>query len=174
MHNLGITADRNTVKRILNDRGIEPAPERKRTGTPWNNFLAAHWDVLAAIDFFNVEVLTPAGIIRCHVLFAIRLETREVQIVGITDRPCEIWMKQMARNPTDPSDGFLCGVRYLIMDRDPLYTASFRNMLKDGGTNPVRLPARSPNLNAFAQALRLAIREYMEHCHTQALPSGIR
>ena len=47
-----------------------------------------------------------------------------------------------ARNLTDPFDGFLRGVRYLIMDRDPLYTACFRHMLKDSGTNTVRLPAR--------------------------------
>ena len=97
-------------KRILSDHGIEPAPERKSTGTPWKTFLAAPWDVLAAIDFFNVEVLTFAGIIRYYVLFAIHLESREVEIVGITDQPCEIWMKQMARNLTDPIDGLLRGV----------------------------------------------------------------
>ena len=39
LHNLGITTDRNTVKRILNDHSIEPAPERERTGTPWKTFL---------------------------------------------------------------------------------------------------------------------------------------
>ena len=83
LRNLGITVDWNTVSRILNDHGIEPAPERKRTGTPWKTFHAAHWDLLAAIDFFNVEVLTFVGIIGYYVLFAIRLETREVQIVGI-------------------------------------------------------------------------------------------
>ena len=95
LHNVGITVDRNTVKRVLNDHGIEPAPERKR-GTPWKSFLEAHWEALAALDFFTAEVLTFFGIIRCHVLFAIRLETREVQIVGITSQPCEQWMKQIA------------------------------------------------------------------------------
>ena len=100
-----IIVGRDTVKRILNDHGIEPAPERKRTGTPWKTILEAHLHVLAAIDFFNVEVLTFTGIIRYYVLFAIRHETREVKIVGITDQPCEIWMKQMARNLTDPFDG---------------------------------------------------------------------
>ncbi len=107
LHNLGITVDRNTVKRILNDHGIEPAPERKRTGTPWKSFLAVHWGALATIDFFNVEVLTFTGITRYHVLFAMRLETREVQILGITDQPCESWTKQMARNLSDPVEGFL-------------------------------------------------------------------
>lgn len=193
LHNLGITVDRNTVKRILTDHGIEPAPERKRTGTPWKTFLTAHWEVLAAIDFFNLEVLTFGGIIRYYVLFSIRLETREVQIVGITDQPCESWMKQMARNLTDPFDGFLRDVRYLIMDRDPLYTACFRHMLKGSATKPVRLPARSPNLNAFAERfvlsikseclnkiiplgekhLRLAIREYMEHYHRERNHQGL-
>ena len=154
LHNLGITVDRNTVKRILSEHGIDPAPER-RTGTPWKTFLEAHWEALAALDFFTVEVLTLVGIIRFHVLFAIRLETRDVQIVGITSQPYEEWMKQMARNLTDPFDGFLNDVGYLIMDREPLYTACFRKMLKESGTAPVRLPSRSPDLNAFAQALRL-------------------
>jgi hypothetical protein len=89
------------------DCGTEPALERKRTGTPWKNFLTEHWDLLAAIDFFNVEVLTFTGIMRYHVLFAICLETREVQILGISDQLCESWIKQIARNLTDPVDGFL-------------------------------------------------------------------
>ena len=150
MHNLGITVDRNTVKRILNDHGIEPAPERKR-GTPWKVFLEAHWSGLAALDFFTVEVLTIFGIIRYYVLFAIRLETREVHIVGITGQPNEKWMKQMARNLTDSFDGFLNDSTHLILDRDPLYTTCFRDMLEKSGTKPVRLLSRSPNLYAFAE-----------------------
>ena len=107
LRNLGITVGRKTVMRILNDHGIEPALECKRTGTPWKTFLEAHWEVLAAIDFFNGEVPTSTRVIRYHVLFAIRLETQEVQILGITDQSWESWMKQMARNLTDPVDGFL-------------------------------------------------------------------
>jgi hypothetical protein len=44
------------------------------------------------------------------------------------------------------------------MDRDPLFTACFRQMLEDSGTNPVRLPPRSPNLNAFAERFVLWIK----------------
>ena len=99
----------------------------------------------------------------------------------------------MARNLTDPFDGFLLDIQYLIMDRDPLFSACFRDMLDDSGTKPVRLPARSPNLNAFAERfvlsikteclnkiiplgekhLRLAIREYMEHYHTERNHQGL-
>ena len=90
--------------------------------------------VLTNIDFFTVEVLTLFGIIGYHVLFAIRLETREVQAVGIPAQPGEEWMRRMARNLTDPFGGSLNDAEYLIMDRDPLYTNCFRNMLKDCGT----------------------------------------
>ena len=60
-------------------------------------------------------------------------------------------MTQVARNLTDAEDGFLRGTEYLILDRDPLYTAAFRNLLRDTGVKPLRLPARSPDLNAFAE-----------------------
>ncbi|MBW2459980.1 MAG: hypothetical protein JRI68_36165 [Deltaproteobacteria bacterium] len=65
-------------------------------------------------------------------------------------------MKQIARNLTDAVDGFLHDARFIILDRDPLYTAAFRRMLKDSGVKAVRLPARSPNLNAQAERFVLS------------------
>ena len=65
--NLGHEVARNTVKRILQDHGIDPAPERSQR-TPWKTFLLAHWAGLAAADFFTVEVLTLAGLKRYLVL----------------------------------------------------------------------------------------------------------
>jgi transposase InsO family protein len=67
-------------------------------------------------------------------------------------------MEQMARYLLDVGDGFLRGKRYLILDRDPLYTAAFRRMMKVAGVNVVRLPARSPNLNAYAERFVLSIK----------------
>jgi hypothetical protein len=60
-------------------------------------------------------------------------------------------MMQIAWNLTDPFDGFLRNKRFLIMDRDTKYSESFRALLKNAGTDPVRLPYRSPNLNAYAE-----------------------
>ena len=74
---------RNTIKAILQNHGIEPAPERG-TKTPWKTFLAAHWDGLAAADYFTVEVLTWRGLVRYVVFFVMRLKTRTVEIAGIT------------------------------------------------------------------------------------------
>jgi putative transposase len=62
-------------------------------------------------------------------------------------------MKQVARNLTDCMDGLLKRTQYLILDRDLLYTRTFLQMIKDAGVNVVHLPARSPNLNSYAEYL---------------------
>ncbi len=101
LKSLGHEVARNTIKAILKDHGIAPAPERG-TNTPWKTFLAAHWDGLAAADSFTVEVLTLGGLVRYVVFFVMKLKTRAVEIAGITCQPNEIWMTQLARNLTRP------------------------------------------------------------------------
>ena len=150
LNGVGHDVARNTIKAILKDHGLEPAPERGAK-TSWKAFLAAHWEGLAAADFFTVEVLTLRGLVRYVVFFVMRLKTRTVEIAGITSEPDGAWMTQLARNLTDSSDGFLRGLQYIILDRDPLYTAAFQRLLRDSGVKPLVLPAWSPNLNAFAE-----------------------
>jgi hypothetical protein len=117
LRNLGHELGRNTIKRILADHGIAPAPKRGKT-MPWKTFLKAHFGVIAATDFFTVEVLTFSGLVRYLVLFVIDLETRRVHIAGLVRHPHGAWIQQVARNLTDDVDGFLNGKRYLIHDRD--------------------------------------------------------
>ena len=102
-------------------------------------------------------------------------------------------MQQIARNLTDVDTGFLNGGRYLIHDRDPLFTEAFRAHLSTAGVETVKLPARSPNLNAYAERfvrsikseclariiplgerhLRNAVAEYTEHYHTERNHQGL-
>jgi Integrase core domain len=93
------------------------------------------------------------------VLFFIELSTRRVEIAGIASVANGLWMTQMARNVTDPFDGILAGKQYLIHDRDPLYTAEFLTILQGVGVKSVRLPPRSPNLNAHAERFVRSIKE---------------
>ena len=166
--NLGHEISRNTVKRMLCDHGIAPAPARSRR-TPWKTFLQAHWEGLAACDLFTVEVLTLDGLKRYLVLFVIELKTRYVHIAGIHPQPDGAWMEQMARNLTDPREGFLRLSRYLIHDRDPLYTRVFEETLRSGGVRPVRLPAPHPNLNAYAERF---VRSIKDECLNRVVPLG--
>jgi hypothetical protein len=51
--------------------------------------------------------------------------------------------------------------RYLIHDREPIFTAEFLNMLAGVGVKSVKLPAPSPNLNAHTERF---VRSIMESC----------
>jgi len=188
--NLGYTVGRNTIKRVLLQNGIDPAGLRTMR---WSTFLKAHWGAIAATDFFTVEVITWRGLVRYLALFVIDLKTRRVEIAGIIAAPDGTWMSQIARNLTDCDTGFLNRTHYLIHDRDPLFTKAFESTLETAGVHCVRLPARSPNLNAYAerfvksikwecvaqiipigeQHLRRVVREYVDHYHDERNHQGI-
>jgi putative transposase len=155
--NLGHHVGRGTIANILKEHGIEPAPERDKH-TSWSTFLKAHWECLAASDFLTVEVWTLTGLVTHYVLFLIEIGTRSVHIAGITTNPDTRWMMQIWRNLTDEVDGFMCGKRYLILDRDTKYSDAFRSSLVRDGIELIRLPPRSPNLNAFAERFVLSKR----------------
>ncbi len=192
MKELGFTVGRSTVAAILTEHGLPPAPERGRSMT-WSEFLRAHWDGIAAMDIFTVEAVTLTGLIRYHVLFVLELESRAVHIAGIVHQPDGAWIMQVGRNLTDAIDGFLLGKTHLIMDRDPVFTDQFRRLLRDSGVEPVCLPPRSPNLNAYAERfvgsvrreclsqfvvlgqghLRRIVREYAAHYHRERNHQGL-
>ena len=191
MANLGYMLSDQTVGNILQRYGVPTAPARKRT-TTWTDFIRAHMSVLAGTDFFTVEVLTLRGLVTYYVLFFIHLESRKVEIAGVTPNPNEAWMKQIARNVTMEAWGFLKSCRYLIHDRDCKFTRSFCDIIESGHVTTLPLPARSPSLNAFAErwvisvkdeclsklilfgetSLRRALREYIVHYHGERNHQG--
>ena len=192
LSNLGHELARSTIAQILERHSIEPAPERIRK-TTWKEFLSQRWELIVATDFFTVEVWTRRGLQRFIVLFFIELSTRKVQIAGIASTANGLWMSQIARNLTDAEQGILTGKRYLIHDRDPLFTAEFLKMIADTGVESVKLPPRSPNLNAHAErfvrsikesclerliffgeaSLRTAIQNFVAHYHGERNHQGL-
>ena len=152
LSNLGHEIARSTIAAILKRHGMDPAPERSRK-TTWKEFLSRHWELIVAADFFTVEVWTRRGLQRFVVLFFLELSTRKVEIAGIADAANALWMSQVGRNLTDAVDGILNRKRYLIHDRDVLFMTEFLGMVADVGVQSVKLPPRSPNLNAHAKIL---------------------
>ena len=150
------------------------------------------YDVLAGTDFFTVEVLTWRGLVTYYVLFFIHLDSRRISIAGITDHPHACWMRQVACNATFEELGYLNGCRYVLHDRDAKFCSEFRETLAAGGVKCLRLPPRSPTLNAFAErwvrsvkeeclsklilfgeaALRRALTQFQEHYHTERNHQG--
>jgi transposase InsO family protein len=190
--NLHHEVSRGTIATVLREHGLEPAPDRLKK-TTWTEFLKTHREVLAAADFFTVDVWTGLGLTRFAVLFVIELSTRRIHIAGVAEEPDAGWVSQMSRNLTDVSDGFLTGKRFLIHDRDPRFTLAFRETLAAADVQVVRLPPRSPNLNAYAErfvrtvkescldrmilvgeaSLRRALCEFVEHYHHERNHQGL-
>jgi hypothetical protein len=150
LSNLGLKLSGQSIANILRRHGIAPAPKRGQL-TTWKDFLAAHANVLAACDFFTIELLTWRGLVTHYVLFFIHLETRRITIAGITRHPDEQWMHQIARSATQEAWGYLTRCRYLLHDRDAKFFPTFRATLRSAGVHPLALPPRSPNLNAYAE-----------------------
>jgi transposase InsO family protein len=161
--NLGHRIDKITVRNILRRDHLEPAPQRRKTGMSWAQFLKRHWEVLAATDFFTVEVATRHGLVTYYVLVVMELATRRAYVAGITPHPTDVFMQHCARQLTDAFDGFLLGTRFLIHDRDGKLVDGFDRVLRTSGVEPVVLPLRSPNLNAYCERFVRSIREEVLH-----------
>ncbi len=187
---LGHQVARSTIARTLKEHGVPPSPARP---TSWRTFLRGHADVIAGADFFTAEVWTARGLITHYVFFVIDHLTRAVQVAGITTNPDGAFMAQVARNLTDPFDGFLRRKRHLILDRDTKFTAQFRAILERAGVRVVRTAFQAPNMNAIAERwvqsvkrecldqlilfgddrLRRVLRDYVTHYNTERPHQGI-
>ena len=171
---------------------IPIAPDRKKEQT-WKKFIKLHTDQLWACDFFLVPVWTIFGLKHYHVFVFIQYCTRQIKVVGVRENPDGDWMAQMAKNIADQFEPMLPNCKYLVHDRDTLYTEKFENTLKDFGITPIKTPPRSPNLNPFIERfnrsikyeclnnmiifgeknLRKFLKEYTEHYHFERNHQGI-
>jgi transposase InsO family protein len=160
----------------------------------WSTFVRSHAGLIAAADFFTTEVWTAGGLVRYYALFVIDMGTRAVRIAGTTANPTASWVAQVARNLTDCEDGFLIGKRYLITDRDALFSDRFCKLMEISGIQITRTSFQAPNMNAHAErfvrsikaeclermifvgqeSLERAIREYVEHYHSERPHQGLR
>ena len=192
LRGLKIEIGRTTVANILAEAGLEPAPERIKKRT-WTAFLKSHWSTLYACDFFSVETLGTFGTVRHMVFFVIECKTRIVHIAGIHVAPNEAWMMQIIRNVLDSKDGFLRRAKFLVHDRDPLFTKQWKLLLASSGITSVAIPAQSPNCNPHAERfiksirnecldqfivfgeahLRHLVREYVAHYNAERYHQGV-
>ena len=191
LKNVGYRVSDQTVGNILKRHGLPPAPERKKT-TTWREFIRTHQALLVATDFFTAEVWTKCGLVTYYILFFIQVGSRKVHIAGLTPNPNGEWMTQMARNATMAEWGFLTPGQQVLHDRDTKFCPAFQETVKAAGVTPIKLPPRSPNLNAHAErwvrsvkeevlsrlilfgegALRHVLKEYGTHYHHERNHQG--
>ena len=148
---LGIKSlSRNTVKNILKENGIDPAP--KRGEDSWDEFIKRHFKTLWSTDFFTKTVWTLTGPKTFFVLFFINVHTRKVHIAGINKHPTKEWINEQIKPLGFFFDSNEDSEKLLIRDGDKRYTKEFDEIIKSFGVKTKRLPYKSPNLNPYSEA----------------------
>ncbi|MEV0136838.1 integrase core domain-containing protein, partial [Dactylosporangium sp. NPDC050688] len=131
---------------ILQDAGIDPAPER--ASSTWADFLRSQADALLACDFLETVTLTGT---RMYVLAAIEHATRRIHILGATPHPSTAWVAQAAKNLAMDLEDTGSKARYLIRDRDGKFPELFDAVLTDAGTKVVLSGIQTPRMNSIME-----------------------
>ena len=142
---LGVSVSATSVRKVLREAGLLPAPQRTRSS--WRTFLRAQAASMLACDFLTVETVF---LQRIYVLFFISLATRRIEYIACSSKPDGCWVAQQARNLAmqfDAEQRF----RFLIHDRDTKFSRAFDEVFRSEGIKVIRTPVQAPNANAFAE-----------------------
>jgi hypothetical protein len=121
LRRLGHRVAAATIRKVLRSHRIPPASQRD-DGRTWRGFLRAQASTILATDFFRIETVT---LKRLYVSFVLELGSRRVYILGITEHPTAAWATQLARNFLAEIGERADRFRYLIPDRDSIFTDAF-------------------------------------------------
>ena len=150
---LGVRAAASTAWEILQQAGIDPAPER--ASTSWADFLRSQAVALLACDFFETVTLTDA---RLYVLAVIEHASLRVRILGASAHPSRSWVTQAARNLVMDLEDAGSRARFLIRVRDGKFPALFDTVLKDAGIEVVPSRVQMPRMNVLMERWVLTCR----------------
>jgi putative transposase len=142
---VGASVSATSVRKLLIEAGLQPAPERMRSS--WRGFLRAQAASVLACDFLTVET---AFLQRIYVLFFISLATRRIEYLACTSSPDGRWVAQQARNLVIHF-GDEQPFRFLIHDRDAKFSHAFDEVFSSEGIKVIRTPIQAPNANAYAE-----------------------
>jgi putative transposase len=86
-----------------------------------------------------------------YVLVFIEHGTRRLHLSGVTARPTGAWAVQQARTLAMDVGDRLETPRFLIHDRDPLFTVAFAEVFKSEGLRIIATLPQTPRMNCYAE-----------------------
>lgn len=145
---LGYAIAASTVWEILHAAGIDPAP--RRSGPTWRQFLTAQAHAIVSCDFFTIETVL---LKRVYVLVFIEHGTRRLHLAGVTAHPTGAWAVQQARNLAVDLGQRIETFKFLIHDRDPIFTRAFDEVFRADGLRIIRAGTHVPRMNAHCERM---------------------
>jgi putative transposase len=116
-----------------------------RAGPTWCHFLAAQAHAIIACDFLVVETVL---LKRLYVLVFVEHGTRRLHLAGVTRHPTGAWTVQQARKLVMDLGDRLGTLRFLIHDRDLLFTTAFEEVFRSEGLRSITTLPKTPRMNA--------------------------
>jgi hypothetical protein len=136
---LGIHVSPRTVRRYMPTR----TTPRSRTGSQaWSAFVRNHARAVLACDFF---VAVTATFRMVYVVVVLDVGTRRITHWNTTEHPTAEWTAQQFRMIVAGDEAH----RYVIHDRDSIYSEGVDRTLAAMGLTVLRTPVQAPQANAF-------------------------
>jgi len=154
LRRLGHRVAAATIRKILRSHRVPPAPYRD-DGPTCRAFMRTQATTILATDFFQIETVT---LKRLHVSFVLELGIGRVHILGITEHPTAAWATQLARNFLAEAGERADRFRYLIRDRDSIFTDAFDAVFTAENIEIKKSAPQCPKMNAFAERWVKAVR----------------
>jgi putative transposase len=175
MLKLGMMVSPRTVRRYVPDNpGRRPRPSPQR----WVTFVHNHAQALLACDFF---VTVTASFRVLYVFVIMEVGARRITHFNVTAHPTADWTLQQFREVITEEKTH----RFLIHDRDRIYSSELDSALTEMGLSILKTPFRAPRANAFCERLvgsirrecldfpiplnerhlRRILKEWVVHCH---------
>jgi putative transposase len=144
---LGISVDSRTVGKYIKQSG----GPRKPVGQRWSTFIQNHLRAIVACDFFTSVTATFQIL---YMFLAMEIGSRRILQVNVTNHPTAGWTRRQFRAFIDGESGH----RYLIHDRDTVFSAEVDEAVQGFGLKVMKTPVRSPMANAFCERVIGTIR----------------
>ena len=145
---LGIRVSPRTVRRYMPD---DVGPRRYPSSQRWMTFVRNHAQAILACDFF-VTLTASFRVLYFFVVMEVR--ARRIPHFNATTHPTADWTLQQFREVITEEKAH----RFLIHDRDTIYSPELGSALKAMGLSILKTPFRAPQANAFCERLVGTIR----------------
>ena len=144
LRKLGINVAKSTVEKYRLRSHKPPSPT-------WRAFLNNHVKVLVSCDFFTVPTVAYKVL---FVFVILAHERRRIVHFNVTEHPTAQWTAQQIVDafPWDEAP------RYLLRDRDAIYSVQFQQRVGNMGIEEVKIAPRSPWQNPYVERLIGSIR----------------